>query len=303
MVTYVLWSAVVWTLNGLLCCWRFFWVNPYCALKSTPRIPHESESCTHQKHFTESERQHIWEKSGHHEHSCTLYKRLLKAEGEIQDLKAQIANQRASWEMRFMELQKRQHDLRDQLYSEIVTRSGALHKASDSTEMSENFRESDLENGHSFEEKKRSWSSGLNKIHQLDMKILHDVAYANSLPCSQDSFCATSDSRSTSAMSVNTSVGSWRSGTRPQRAFVPHSPMDLQIGHRVRVLLPTGRISTGTLRYLGRPHGSSDFYLGVELELAENTKQAGTYEGQCYFDCKPGHGAFVAFSKLLLAWE
>lgn len=80
------------------------------------------------------------------------------------------------------------------------------------------------------------------------------------------------------------SVDSWRSGIRPQRAFVPHSPMDLQIGHRVRILLPTGRISTGTLRYLGQLQGSSDFYLGVELELAENVKQTGTYEGQCYFD-------------------
>lgn len=80
------------------------------------------------------------------------------------------------------------------------------------------------------------------------------------------------------------SVGSWRCSSRLQRAFVPHSPMDLQIGHRVRVLLPTGRISTGTLRYLGQPHGSPDFYLGVELELAENVKEVGTYKGQHYFD-------------------
>lgn len=79
-------------------------------------------------------------------------------------------------------------------------------------------------------------------------------------------------------------VGSWESGPCPRRAFVPHSPMDLQIGHRVRILLPTGRISTGTLRYLGQPHGSSDFYLGVELEQAENVKQTGIHEGQCYFD-------------------
>ncbi|KAK3551630.1 hypothetical protein QTP70_020830 [Hemibagrus guttatus] len=203
--------------------------------------------------------------------------------------------------MRFMELQRRQHDLRDQMYSEIVTRSCALHKASDSTEMCENFRDSDLENRQNFEEKKHGWSGGSNKIQQLDKKILHNVAYSNSSTCSQSSFCATSDFRSTSAMSFSTS--SRRCGNRPLRAFVPHSPMDLQIGHRVRVLLPTGRISTGTLRYLGQPHGSSDFYLGVELELAENIKEVGIYEGQCYFDCKPGHGAFVAFSKLLLAWE
>ncbi|KAF7708711.1 uncharacterized protein LOC124385204 isoform X2 [Silurus meridionalis] len=251
--------------------------------------------------FLESERKDTWEKSHHHEHSCTLHKRLLKAEGEIQDLKAQIAYQRASRETRLSELQTKQHDLRDRLNFEIVTRSLALHKTSDFTEMNERFRESEMEKRHSFEKKKHGWTSGLKKIHQLDVKILHDVAYSNSFK--QGSFCTTPDSRSTSAMSVSTSVGLQRSATCHQRAFVPHSPMDLQIGHRVRILLPTGRISTGTLRYLGQPHGSADFCLGVELELSENTQQAGTYEGQCYFDCKPGHGAFVAFNKLLLAWE
>lgn len=49
------------------------------------------------------------------ERTSGLFKRLLKAEGEIQELKIEIANQRASWEMRFVELQKRQHDLRDQV--------------------------------------------------------------------------------------------------------------------------------------------------------------------------------------------
>lgn len=50
-----------------------------------------------------------------HKRTSGLFKRLLKAEGEIQELKIEIANQRASWEMRFVELQKRQHNLRDQV--------------------------------------------------------------------------------------------------------------------------------------------------------------------------------------------
>lgn len=49
------------------------------------------------------------------ERTSGLFKRLLKAEGEIQELKIEIANQRASWEMRFVELQKRQHILKDQV--------------------------------------------------------------------------------------------------------------------------------------------------------------------------------------------
>ncbi|CAB1333560.1 unnamed protein product [Coregonus sp. 'balchen'] len=96
---------------------------------------------------------------------------------------------------------------------------------------------------------------------------------------------------------------SWRSYTGPHRVFVPHSPLDLQTGHRVRVLLPSGRISTGTVRYLGHLEGEPDFHMGVELESPEHGQQDGTQSGQCYFECKPGHGAFVPFTKLLMAWE
>ncbi|XP_072535855.1 uncharacterized protein [Salminus brasiliensis] len=298
MVTYVLWSVVVWTLKGLLCTWRFFWVNPYYAIKSPPWIKHETAG--------DPGKLYKQGKTHPHERSSALHKRLLNAEGEIQDLKAQIASQRASWEMRFMDLQRRQHDLRDQLHSEIVVRSSAFHKVTDSEEMSEAFSETGLENGHHFEEKEHDCSSGLNQIQQLrgpDMRLLRDGVYSNSLTCGQGTFSTAVDSRSTSAMSVSTSAGSWRSGTGPHRVFVPHSPMDLQAGHRVRILLPSGRISTGTLRYLGQLQGMPDIHLGVELELAENGQQTGTYEGQCYFECKPGHGAFVAFSKLLMAWE
>lgn len=80
------------------------------------------------------------------------------------------------------------------------------------------------------------------------------------------------------------SVRSWRSGVGPHRVFVPHSPLDLKIGHRVRIMLPSGRISTGTLRYLGNMHNSPDYHLGVELELADNGQHDGTYDGQRYFD-------------------
>lgn len=70
----------------------------------------------------------------------------------------------------------------------------------------------------------------------------------------------------------------------PHRVFVPHSPLDLKIGHRVRIMLPSGRISTGTLRYLGNMHNSPDYHLGVELELADNGQHDGTFDGQRYFD-------------------
>ncbi|KAL1258878.1 hypothetical protein QQF64_009455 [Cirrhinus molitorella] len=314
-----MWSAVVWTLKGLLCTWRFFWVSPYCALKSAPWTQHAADtdhklpsskltSVVHDvKHLagtdvsTDSEKKAKPQNSVQHERTNGLIKRLLKAEGEIQELKIEIANQRASWEMRFVELQKRQHILKDQLTSEILVRTGILYRDTDSEEANEVFLESSLENGLYSEEKEHEYSSGLR--HQQkgpDVELLRDSVDQKSL-CGSQTSCP-SDSRATSAMS-NISIRSWRSGGGPHRVFVPHSPLDLKIGHRVRIMLPSGRISTGTLRYLGNMQNSPEYHLGVELELPDNGQHDGTYGGQRYFDCEPGHGAFVAFSKLLMAWE
>ncbi|XP_016305073.1 uncharacterized protein LOC107660307 isoform X1 [Sinocyclocheilus anshuiensis] len=318
MATYVPWSAVVWTLKGLLCTWRFFWVSPYCALKSVSWTQHAADT-DHKppsklttavqdvKHLAgtnvnaDSEKKAKPENCVQHERTSGLFRRLLKAEGEIQELKIEIANQRASWETRFVELQKRQHNLRDQLTSEILVRTGMLYRDTDSEETNEVFLESGLENGLYAEEKEHECSSGLR--HQQkgpDVELLRDGVDQKSL-CGSQTSCP-SDSRATSAMS-NISVRSWRSRGGPHRVFVPHSPLDLKIGHRVRIMLPSGRISTGTLRYLGNMQNSPEYHLGVELELADNGQHDGTNEGQCYFDCDPGHRVFVAFSKLLMAWE
>ncbi|XP_051576607.1 CAP-Gly domain-containing linker protein 4-like [Myxocyprinus asiaticus] len=318
MATYILWSAAVWTLKSLLCTWRFFWVSPYYTIKSAPWTQHAADSdqktqlnlstaahdVKHHGGTNVNEKKTRPEKCVHRERTGVLQKRLLTAEGEIQDLKTEIANQRASWEMRFMELQRRQNDLREQLNSEILVRSGMLYRDTDSEESNEVFTESGLENGLDSEEKEHKCSSDLSQIHQQkgsDIGLLRDDIDQKSICCSQISCPSALGSRTTSAMS-NTSIRSWRSGG-PHRVFVPHSPLDLKIGHRVRIMLPSGRISTGTLRYLGYMQNSPDFYLGVELELADNGQYDGTYEGQSYFDCEPGHGVFVAFSKLLMAWE
>ncbi|KAG1936186.1 CAP-Gly domain-containing linker protein [Pimephales promelas] len=298
------WSAVVWTLKGLLCTWRFFWVSPYCALKSAPWTENASDTA-HKlttvvqgvKHLAGTDVNSVSEKKARAENCVQrerLHNRLLKAEGEIQELKIEIANQRASWEMRFVELRRRQRDLRDQLSAEVLVRTGLLYRDSDSDDSNEVFVESGLENGLDSEEKEHECSSGLSlrQIHQQkrsDMGLLSGVT-------------GPSDSRATSAMS-NISARSWRSGAGPHRVFVPHSPLDLKIGHRVRIMLPSGRISTGIVRFLGNMRNSPDYHLGVELESADNGQQDGACGGHCYFHCDPGHGAFVAFSKLLMAWE
>ncbi|TNN89130.1 hypothetical protein EYF80_000418 [Liparis tanakae] len=70
----------------------------------------------------------------------------------------------------------------------------------------------------------------------------------------------------------------------PHRVFVPHSPLDLELGHRVRIMLPSGRISTGTIRYLGHLQGEADLHLGVELQTPDHELHDGSLGGHSYFE-------------------
>uniref|UniRef100_A0A3B4U4R4 CAP-Gly domain-containing linker protein 4-like n=1 Tax=Seriola dumerili TaxID=41447 RepID=A0A3B4U4R4_SERDU len=196
MTAYILWTVITWTVKGILCTCRFLWICPYNAIKFLPREQHITEDTSRQL------KQLV---------TAALHKRLTKTEREILSLKTRIVCERASWERRFAELQRKQEELRHQ-------------------------------------------------------------------------------------------VRSWRTFYGPQRVFVPHSPMDLQIGHRVRIMLPSGRISTGTIRFLGHLQGEADLHLGVELQTPDHGLHDGSHRGRSYFE-KPGYGAFVPFHKLLMAWE
>ncbi|XP_014022603.1 centrosome-associated protein 350 isoform X1 [Salmo salar] len=297
MVTHILWRALEWTFKGLLCTCRFFWVSPYYSIKYMPNEPHRTgKDQVEQK--TGSANQEI---PGSHD-SSAMQRRLSKAEREIQALKTQITFERATWERKFVELQVKQQDLRYQLISETVARPGSLLQVGSF----EDLGESEVENRQSYDGKDQDSSSSLSHSNRskgsVRMSSTSDTCQS-SLSGSQVSLNSAFGSRPISALSTATSGSSWRSYTGPHRVFVPHSPLDLQTGHRVRVLLPSGRISTGTVRYLGHLEGEPDFHMGVELESLEHGQQDGTHMGQCYFECKAGHGAFVPFTKLLMAWE
>ncbi|XP_007904942.1 uncharacterized protein LOC103187315 isoform X2 [Callorhinchus milii] len=90
---------------------------------------------------------------------------------------------------------------------------------------------------------------------------------------------------------------------RPAKVFAPRSISEMQIGHRVKVILPSGRVGAGVVRYLGRLPDVPEFCLGVELECPENRQRDGVFEGQCYFHCNLSHGVFVTFSKVLMVLQ
>ncbi|XP_071373283.1 centrosome-associated protein 350 [Centroberyx affinis] len=295
MMACVLWSAFTWTFKGILCTCRFLWICPYNAIKFLPREQHITEDTSYQQ------RQHAGSEGkgsaaipGSPDRTTALHKRLTKTEKEILSLKTRIACERASWERRFTELQRKHEELRNQLASE----TGTLVKVGSYDDRGE----SGVDNGEAFEESSSS-PPRLSYQHRGSEVSSRGDTCASSLSGSQLSLSSALGSRPSSVLSSTTSVGSWRVSPGPHRVFVPHSPMDLQLGHRVRVMLPSGRISTGTIRFLGHLQGEPDLHLGVELQTPDHGLQDGSHRGQSYFECKPGYGAFVPFNKLLMAWE
>ncbi|KAF3692175.1 CAP-Gly domain-containing linker protein 4 Restin-like protein 2 [Channa argus] len=240
---------------------------------------------------------------GSPDQTAVLHKRLTKTEKDILSLKTRIACERASWERRFAELQRKQEELCSQtitcpLYPQLASEGGVLTSVS----IYSHLGETGVDNGEVFEECSSGFSRLMPPNRVSDVSSRGD-AYANSLSSCQLFSSSALSSRLDSSSSSATSVRSWRTSPGPHRVFVPHSPMDLKLGHRVRIMLPSGRISTGTVRFLGHLQGEADLHLGVELQTPDQGLHDGSHRGRSYFECKPGHGAFVPFHKLLMAWE
>ncbi|XP_070189188.1 serine-rich adhesin for platelets-like isoform X2 [Littorina saxatilis] len=89
--------------------------------------------------------------------------------------------------------------------------------------------------------------------------------------------------------------------TQGLRPFAPRSPGDVRIDDVVKFSRQGGKLSQGTVKYVGHLPGRSDVYLGVEL-YKEEGKHDGTFEDVRYFKCKPSKGVFVAFNKVVMAW-
>ncbi|CAM4654992.1 unnamed protein product [Lepidochelys olivacea] len=87
------------------------------------------------------------------------------------------------------------------------------------------------------------------------------------------------------------------------RASVPRSPWDLRLGHRAKVLLQSGGVGAGTIRYLGVFPDQAEVSMGVELEDPGHGAHDNVLVGHCCFPCKAGHGAFVPFRKTLMVGE
>ncbi|XP_061633136.1 uncharacterized protein LOC133479774 isoform X1 [Phyllopteryx taeniolatus] len=274
----MLWTVFTWTFKGILCTCRFLWICPYNAIQFLPREKHILEKSSPQKQPTGCESKMVAAIPGCPDRTVGLQKRLSKTEQDILSLRTRIACERASWERKFAELQRKQEALCNQVILEV----GAPIRA-----------EQRVDNGDVFVESSSKVFTEC-RHHDRGSDVLSRQSPLSLSPAPS--------STSASSCSSTPSVRSARS-VGPQRVFVPHSPMDLHLGHRVRIMLPSGRISTGAIRFLGHLQGESELHLGVELQTPDHGMRDGHHKGHFYFDCKPGYGAFVPFHKLLMAWE
>ncbi|XP_069142243.1 dentin sialophosphoprotein-like isoform X3 [Argopecten irradians] len=85
------------------------------------------------------------------------------------------------------------------------------------------------------------------------------------------------------------------------RPFAPRTPGDIHMEDVVKFSRQGGKLSQGTVKFVGHLPGRNDVYLGVELDKEEG-KHDGTFESARYFKCKPNKGVFVAFNKVVMAW-
>uniref|UniRef100_A0A1A7WFD6 Si:ch211-175f12.2 n=3 Tax=Nothobranchiidae TaxID=405002 RepID=A0A1A7WFD6_9TELE len=282
MTAYMLLTFFTWTYKGVLCTCRFLWICPYNAVKFLPRQKYTTEVKIRQvkRPAVVCENKVTAAIPGSPDRVNALHKRVTKTEKEILSLKTRIACERASWEMKFLELQRQQEELRNQLASDakVLVTVGPC----------DGQGESGVDNGDVSDES----SGGFHKHRRSRASSKSEIQLSSPL-----------NSRPTSSISSASSVRSWKTSRGPHRVFVPHSPMDLQLGHRVRIMLPSGRISTGTVRFLGHLQGEAELHLGVELQTPDAAFCDGSHNGQVYFECEPGYGVFVSFHKLLMAWE
>jgi len=94
----------------------------------------------------------------------------------------------------------------------------------------------------------------------------------------------------------------WKYSGGPRIPFRPRSVWDLCVGMKVSMHRSDGRLSRGTIRWIGLLPNLVGEYVGVELET-QTGRHDGYLNGVRYFKCKEKCGIFVKFSKVIMAWR
>ncbi|KAH1175245.1 hypothetical protein KIL84_021659 [Mauremys mutica] len=229
----------------------------------------------------------------------------MELEAEVKYVSTELRAEKLLWSSRYLELLREQQELHQQ-FQAWGRSQGPEAKGMQSKAEAPSVDGTD------------GWCMGDSGLQTPPGERAHPVQPDTSPCCALQSSPATSCSGRAPASSAFASfiprpssapvdVGStWLRRAQPQlgtRAAVPRSPRDLHLGHRAKVLLQSGGIGVGTIRYLGVFPDQAEFSVGVELEAPGHGAHDSILVGHCCFPCKPGHGVLVPFRKVLMVWE
>ncbi|XP_069828764.1 uncharacterized protein [Dendropsophus ebraccatus] len=218
--------------------------------------------------------------------------RLYKFEEKVENLETELSGEKELWRTKFQELLQDQQTLKAQ-------QEKYLHLGES---RSDSLMPQCMDSTDGFVESNANMRDGLHRRLGEQAKS----AYGSSWPFLNGS---PSPKYSNSLPPMESSAVSYLDGTNAQKAskcfrvFVPRSPLDLNIGSRVKVLLPSGKVGTGIVYKLGQPPGKDELQVGVDVESQESWQHLSNFKAQYTFHSDPPSGVLVPFSKVLMVWE
>ncbi|OCT92141.1 uncharacterized protein LOC121400602 [Xenopus laevis] len=221
--------------------------------------------------------------------SISSIRRLQRVEEQMEKLESELCKEKEEWNTKYHELMAEQH---------IVKVQNSIIKIKDTQRLESKMDvPADATNG--------------------DMKCMKDVRQAISKEVGEHEIQPSTDgTRSSEGLSSLTSclcrsrfactnlvrTYAW-TNSKNLSVFVPRSPLDLKIGSRVKVLLPSGRIGTGGVCTMGLLPEKAELQVGVHLDEPENQQCKVVIEGQHLSSGNQDNGISVPFSKVLMVWE
>ncbi|XP_044143760.1 uncharacterized protein LOC122933072 isoform X2 [Bufo gargarizans] len=222
--------------------------------------------------------------------------KLYRFEEKIENLETDFSGEKELWRTKFQELFVDQQILKEQqqqyVHLEETTSENLCPQNADATD---GLVESNVD-----------VRDGMHRRLGEQVKTEHgkNWAYVNEYTSLEEPSSLKYSSLPTSCSSVF-----YHDSTNAQKAFkcfrvfVPRSPLDLNIGSRVKILLPSGKVGTGIVYKVGHLPGKDELQVGVDLESQECWQHLSSFKVQYKFHSDPPSGVQVPFSKVLMVWE
>nr|XP_048681747.1 uncharacterized protein LOC125624663 [Caretta caretta] len=222
--------------------------------------------------------------------STAVLERLMGLEAEVKYVSTELRAEKLLWSSRYLELLREQQELREQ-FQEWGRSQGP--EAKDTLEMQSKAEAPSADGSDGWCMGDSGW--GLQTPSgERPQPVRPDTSPCCTLQRCPAASCPGRASASSAfacfiprPSSAPVDVGSTQLRRAQQhpgtRASVPRSPWDLRLGHRDKVLLQSGGVGAGTVRYLGVFPDQAEVSVGVELEDPGHGAHDNVLVGHCCF--------------------